>query len=78
MGVRSEPARLTEKPPGCAGSLKHIAFVAAIVASLKGDFGQGRVGVSSTSAPRMIAKPSWPFCPFFDLDLLESALPCAS
>jgi hypothetical protein len=26
----------------------------------------------------MIAKPSWLFCPFFDLGPLESALPCAS
>jgi len=45
-----------EEPPSCAGSAKQIGSVAAIVASFEGDFGQGRVGVFSTSALRILTK----------------------
>jgi len=43
-----EAEELTEKPPGCRCSLKHIAFVAAIVASFKATLVRG---ASVLSAP---------------------------
>lgn len=78
MEVKFEAGNLTEKPLGCASSLKHIAFVAAIVASFKGDFGQGRVGANNTGVSRKTTNLSWPSYPFFDLGLLGNGLPCAS